>query len=191
MRSRTFVNFCRLSVLPGKLPSASINFPFGRGTFRHLSITFHASERLSIYIRELYMLPGELETNFINFPCGCGTFRELYMCPWDFRLLLSTFHLPSLSSPFCAAMGPSINYRQFFVAAGPSYFRAVTGPSINFSHYFVLPWDILSTSVNFPCVSENFCQLPSTFRVAAVLFISFRLLLMRMRDLLSTFHEVV
>ena len=49
-------------------------------------------------------------------------------------------------------------------------------PSINFRQHCVRPGVFPSTSINFLCGQESFCQLPSTFRVAG--------------DLLSTFCAI-
>ena len=109
VQPRTSVNLRQLVVRPRDLPSnfrASagpfanfpcscrhyVNFPFTRTTFRQLSTTFRASERLSV-----------------NFPYGSGAFRQISVWPRTFcqlslrqHNLLSVFVIfPCINWTFC------------------------------------------------------------------------------------------
>ena len=155
---------------------------------------------------------------FVNFLCGCGCFRQLsssFLCVrGPFRQLsvwpricrqlsLHPHNLRQLPSTFCASTGPSVNFsycsrtfRQLFVR--PQYLpstsvncRAPTGPTVN----KLLPQNLLSTSVDFPCICRIYRKLASTFHEAGGLpvnFPSFRLtfrqLSLRPWELSNSFH---
>ena len=112
------VNFCELTVLPGDLPSTSVNFPCCQKTFRQLSVntgdlpltfvnlpcfqyiflqftsTFHVARRPSANFCELYMWPEEIPSTF----CASGRSAQIFVyfpCGWEtFRPLPSTFVPP-------------------------------------------------------------------------------------------------
>ena len=114
-------------------------------------------------IRQHSLYPGELSSTSVNFLCSRRNFRQL----------LSTF---------CSTGRPSINFSQLSLhpeelsisinfPCGPqiichllSTFSAAGRHSINFHQISMLRGDLISTSVKFPFIHENFCQLPSTFR---------------------------
>ena len=89
-----------------------------------------------------------------------------------------------LLKTFCVGTGPSVNFRQPSVHPRDNLLSicASAGTSVNFVNFqcrlgtfrqhFLRPWDLLSTSVNFPCLHGAFGQLivrlrdfPSTFPV--------------------------
>ena len=152
----------------------SVNFPFVCGTFRQLWSTLRVSAVPSVNYRQHFVHPRDLlkrsvqlldlPSTSVNYPCGIGSFCQL------------SVHPRGLQSTFCAPTGSSIN------------FPCSLG---TFRQHFALPWDLPSTSVNFPCSvgpSVKFlcgcgtCRQhslwpeddPSTFLVSAGLSINFR-----------------
>ena len=110
------------------LPSTSVNYPCGLGTYC----------QLSVHPRDLQSTFWPSAGSFINFQCGLGTFRQHFWRPWD---------LPSTSVNFPCLRGAfgqlSVRLQDF-----PSTFPVARGPSVNFSCVRVT----LSTSVNFMCI---------------------------------------
>ena len=164
-----------------KILSTSVNIPCGLETFRQLSSTFFAARRPSISscllpttfcvdrrpsanCHQLSVRPNDLSTS-VNF-CTSGRTSV------KFRQYLSTFR---------AARTPSVNFLcgrevcqslSIIRAAGISSVNilcnretfchllstllAAERPFINFFQFSVQSGDILSTSVNFPCVRKKF-----------------------------------
>ena len=112
----------------------SVNFPFVCGTFCQLWSTLRVSAVPFVNFCQHFVHPWDLlkrsvqlldlPSTSVKYPCGLGTFCQLYM------------HLRDLQPTFCASTGSSIN------------FPCSLG---TFRQHFVLPWDLPSTSVNFPC----------------------------------------
>ena len=135
------------------LLSTSVNYPCGLGTFCQLSVhtrdlqpTFCASAGSSINFscslgtfRQHFVLLRDLPSTSVNFPCLRWAFGQLSVRLRDFP------------STFCVSAGPFIS---FPFGSGTS--RQVRQLSVHL-------WDLLSTSVNFPCVHSTFHQLLSTF----------------------------
>ena len=158
------------------------------GTFCQLSI-FCPSAGLSVNFHQLSVHQRDLPSTSVNFPCVSGTFHKLSVHPWDFPSTFRVFAGPSviicqlppcasvylltfrvaarLSVNFCACAGLSVDFHQLMCVRGSfhlsvfsrrlsSAFRMAVGLPVHL-------WDLLSTSVNFPCIHSTFHQLPSTF----------------------------
>ena len=206
------VNFSQLSVRPWDLLSAfgaskrpSVNFLCVRGIFHQLSVQ-----------------PRDIPSTFCAAAGPTINFSQISIPPWGLR---STFRAAAgFSVNFCACAGTSVDFRQLMCSRGTfrqlsmfpqglsSAFRMAVGLPVKFRQLSVHPWDLLSTSVNFPCVHSTFHQLLSTFcapagssvnnlpgcriycqhqsilRASARLTVNLRQLFVRPGDLLSTFR---
>ena len=156
-------------------------------------------------MRQISVGPRDLPSTFpssvgpsVNFPCVHGNFCQHSVLAQELR---------ETSVNFC------VTFRQLSVLPQvlSSAFGMAAGLSIKFQQLSVHPWDLLSTSINFPCVCSTFHQLPSTFcapagssvnnlhgrrtyrqhqltfRASAGLTVNLCQLFMRPGDLLSTF----
>ena len=198
-----------------------MNFTCSRGSFLQLSVrqqdfqsTFERSRDLpltfcatlgpSVIFSQLSVRLRVFPSTFVNFLCVCGTFRQLFVRPQIIhQLSLRPHNLRQLPSTFHASTGPSGNlsdgsgtFRQ--ISVGPwdlpstsVNFRAPTGSFVS----KLRPQNLLSTSVDFPCICRIYHKLASTFHEAGeppVNFPSYRLtfrqLSLRPRDLSNSFH---
>ena len=169
-----------------------MNFTCSRGTFlqlfvqqqdlqstfersQDLSLTFRATVGPSITFSQLSVRLRVFPTTFVNFLCICGPSVNFFastqppatsinfLCiHWTFQELFRWQR--NLLSNFPGSVGPSINFRQLSVH--PQYlpstsvnFRAPTGSSVN----KLRPQNLLSTSVDFPCICRIYRKLASTF----------------------------
>ena len=168
------------------------------------------------------MRPRDILSTFCAAAGLSVNFRQLAVPSWGLR---STFRAAAgLSVNFCACAGLSVDFHQFmcvrrtfrqlsvFPPGLSSAFRMAVGLPVKFRQLSVHPWDLLSTSVNFPCIHSTFHQLLSTFcatagssvnnlhgcrtyrqhqsilRASARLTVNLRQLFVRPGDLLSTFR---
>ena len=164
---------------PGDCPSTSITYCVdGRPcvNFCRLSVwpenllsTLRVAGRLSVNFLQLSLRPGDLSSSSVNFPFGWETFRQL-------------------SLTFRVAGRPSFKFHHLSMRPGelPSTFLVSRKHSVNFQQLYVPLEDIVSTSVNFPCSRETFCQLFQTFHAAGRPSVNCRLLSLRSGDLLLT-----
>ena len=167
-------------MLSRDLPSASVTFSSGRGTFHQILSTFCVVMGLTVNFHQLPSTFRAALGHSFNFPCCRGTFRQ-FLSP--FRAA-GDFPTTSVNYPF----GPSVN------------FRVTTRSSVNFCQLYVWLQDLLSTvsaatgpSINHLCGSGTIRQLsvlpmvlPSTFHAAAGPAVNFHQLSMQPREPVST-----
>ena len=146
----TFVTFSQLSVQSRVYLPTFVNFLSVCGTFRQFSMQLRTLRQLSVHLHNLPLTS-------INFPCIRLTFRELSL--WQ-RGLPSNFCVVAYicKHSLCQHNLPSTSVKF-------PWFHGI------FRQHFLHPWDILSTSVNFPCICSTFHQLPSTFRTPVGSFV--------------------
>lgn len=137
-------------MLPGYLPSASMNFLYGQVNFRQLCVAAGYS---------------------VNFTCCYGTFRQYlsnFCAPQDLlsisctaaglslKFPCSCWTFPQLPSTLCGRwtiLPLSVTCSTFCqLCAGVE-------PSVTFCHVFVITGKFPSTYINFPCSRRTFCQL--------------------------------
>ena len=158
--------FCQLSVLSRELPLTYVNFLCGHRTFCQHSSTSRAA--------------GNILSISVNFLCGRRTFIKLSVWP------------QGLPSTFCAAMKLSINFQccrgTFCQLLSP--FWAAGGTSVIFRQIFVRPQNLSSTSINFLCLCRTFHQISVRTRDILSISITFPCCQKTFLQLLSTFHVV-
>lgn len=142
MASGFSIKFCHLFMLPGNLPSTSVNVLCSCSTFC----------QLSVWLQDFLSTFCTAAGTSLNFPCCHLTFHQLSLLPQD--LLSPTVKLP------CSRW----IYRQL-----PSSFHAtesLLSTFINFPSHCSTFRQLLSSfrvaarlSVNILCGSETFCQL--------------------------------
>ena len=154
---KTFLKFRQLSVRPEDLV---LTLRMAMETFRQYFVwpgdapsTFRVAGRPSVNFCQLPMWPGVLTSTSINFLFGRENFRKL---PSIFHAAVCLCVQPEifcqLSSTFCAAMRPSVNFCHLSMRLEdcPSTFIVARTPSVHLSHFL--------------CCQETFRQLPSTLR---------------------------
>ena len=208
--------FCKLTWTLHVAEVPSFNFAYSHRTFRKLPssfvrswdlpLTFRGTVGPSVTFSQLSVWSRVFPSAFVTFLCVCETLRQLSVHP---RELLSTFR--DCAGPLVAFCQLCIRgtFRQFSVLPQDlsSAFCTAAGLSVKFRQLSVRLWDLLSTSVNFPCAfssPSNFCapagsflnilhgyrtfhQHQSTFRASVGLTANLRQLFVRPGYILSTF----
>ena len=137
------VNFCQISVHPGKFPSTSVKFPRSQETFRQPPSILGEAGRPSVNFHLLSVWLGDISLTSVNFTCGRETFRHHLVQLVD---LLSTFR---------AAWRPSVNFGQLSVWTEED----ILCTSVNFTYSLK---NFCRLPPTFPAngrSSVNFCQL--------------------------------
>ena len=148
------------------LPSNYVDFTCGQETFRQLLWTFSVAGRLSIIFCHLISVAIRPSVNFLQ-----HFLRQWYLASTSVNLGWSLDIICKLTSTFCVAGSPSINFHQPFVRPEelrrlPSNFRAAGRPYIQFRPSYFRPADLPLTSLIFHCIRETYRQFPSTFHAA-------------------------
>ena len=159
----------------GDIPSTTVSIPCDSGTLSELPSTSHAAGRRSTFFNS-----GRPFVIFCYF-----------LCEWETPCQLpSTFLATGTFSVNFRQL--SVNFLQLYVRPGelPKMFYAAGKRSDNFRQFSVQSVNLSSTSVNFLCGRETFCQIPSILCATGVLPISvnFPYGLETFRQLPSTFH---
>ena len=141
----------------------SVNIMCGWVTLRQLSSTFCVAVTRSV---NFFMWPGSFPSSSVNYPCCRKSFCQLSEQPVE---------LPSTSVDCPYGLE---NFRQLSLRTGD-----FPSASVNI---FLLLRDLSSTSANYPCCRETFCQLPSTFHLAGTPFVNIRQHSLQPEDLLSS-----
>ena len=191
MRPRDLPSNFRATVLLCNL-SAYVNFTFVRRTICQLSVqqsdipsifvhprdsspTFSAFAGSSVSFHQLSVRPLNIPSTSINIPCGHGTFHQFSVQLRDLSPTFRASEGPSINFPY--VRGRSVNFCQLSVwlrdyqifmcqrniLSSSANIRAASGPSINLRQLSMRLQNLLSTSVNFPCIHVTFRQLASTF----------------------------